>query len=368
MKTLKMICTIVLVIMLLFGVAAGIGRIVTGGWDFGGLIKGGEITQPESPDTSGNVPTTPNNSTTSGNAVVENIEGNGIQILSAKLPRAAYAVSGVSAQADTAYNLTASITPASATDKNCDWTVAWKNANSEWATGKTVTDYVTVTATSDGALTAVVECKQAFGEQVIVSVVSRDNTQKNAKCTVDYLKRITSATSSISVSSANEIAIGKATNFSLNVNYSVGTVSSSNTYTYNLKFTDEFRNAVMSNSTFQTACMVSGDVNKRSYIKTSIPLTVNGGKFTLGNGENLFFAYATNSSAKDAFYTYANNAFYQTISSFSGTFGVIEVEIVSTYGSISETKTVSVNVNKIDVSAVKTAVTGVTLDETAIVF
>ena len=71
-----------------------------------------------------------------------------------------------------------------------DWSVAWLNADSEWATGKTVTDYVTVTPTADGALTAEVACKAAFGEKVVVSVSVRDEATLKAECICDYQARI----------------------------------------------------------------------------------------------------------------------------------------------------------------------------------
>lgn len=71
--------------------------------------------------------------------------------------------------------------------------MSFDDPSSAWATGKTVTDYVTVTPTSDGALTANVECLQDFGEQIIVTVTSRDNAEATASCTVDYAKRIESA-------------------------------------------------------------------------------------------------------------------------------------------------------------------------------
>ena len=74
-------------------------------------------------------------------------------------------------------------------DKTVDWSVAFVNPASEWATGKTVTDYVTVTPTSDGALTATVQCLQPFGEQIKVTVTSRDNPSAKADCTVDFSAR-----------------------------------------------------------------------------------------------------------------------------------------------------------------------------------
>ena len=49
---------------------------------------------------------------------------------------------------------------------------------------------MTVTPTADGALTANVECLQAFGEQVRVTVTSRDNTAVKANATVDYTEKL----------------------------------------------------------------------------------------------------------------------------------------------------------------------------------
>lgn len=128
-----------------------------------------------------------------GGMLVEEGDSNGISLMSAEIPVEDFAANGISPMAETAYTLTATITPDNADDKAVDWSVAFVNPESEWATGKTVTDYVTVTPTSDGALTANVECLQAFGEQISVTVTSRDNESATANCTVDYAKRVTEA-------------------------------------------------------------------------------------------------------------------------------------------------------------------------------
>lgn len=75
--------------------------------------------------------------------------------------------------------------------KALDWSVAWNNASSEWASGKTVTDYVMVTPTSDGAATATVACKQAFGEQIVLTCASRFFPNAKATATIDYMKKVT---------------------------------------------------------------------------------------------------------------------------------------------------------------------------------
>ncbi len=116
--------------------------------------------------------------------------GNGIRLTSAKLPVSAYAANGVSQYADTAYILTATVSPSDATDTALDWSVAFVEPDSDWATGKTVTDYVTVTPTADGASTAAVECKQAFGEQIVVTCKARSNAAVSASCSVDYTQKL----------------------------------------------------------------------------------------------------------------------------------------------------------------------------------
>lgn len=93
---------------------------------------------------------------------------------------------------------TATITPADATNKEVDWAIAFKNPSSEWATGKDISDYVTVTPTSDGALTATVTCKAAFGEQIELTVTSRSNPGAYAVASVDYAKRLQSASVTVS--------------------------------------------------------------------------------------------------------------------------------------------------------------------------
>ena len=90
--------------------------------------------------------------------------------------------------------LTATLLPEETTvSRNVSWSVAWKDPSSTWANGKTVTDYVSLTPTSSGALTADLKCLQAFGEQIIVTVTSDYNPELTATCNVDYVQKVTSA-------------------------------------------------------------------------------------------------------------------------------------------------------------------------------
>lgn len=119
------------------------------------------------------------------------VTGRNMRLSVTKLKTSEYASYGVSPQTESAYTLTATVTPADASNKKLDWTLTFANASSSWSTGKTVTDYVTLTPASDGALTAVVENKAAFGEPIIVKAESRDNRSAYATCTVQYMQRIT---------------------------------------------------------------------------------------------------------------------------------------------------------------------------------
>lgn len=96
---------------------------------------------------------------------------------------------GINQLSENSYTVTATIQPASALQK-ANWSVAWKNNGSSWAMGKTVTDYVTVTPTEEGALTATLNCVKAFSEQVILTVSAVANENKTATCTVDYQQRL----------------------------------------------------------------------------------------------------------------------------------------------------------------------------------
>lgn len=132
----------------------------------------------------------PTEETADGGMLIGESEGVGVSLLSEKIAKADYAANGVSPLAESAYTLTATVEPSNAVNKAVDWSVSFVNPSSSWATGKTVTDYVTVTPTSDGALTATVQNLKAFGEQIKVTVTHRENENATASCMVDFAKRL----------------------------------------------------------------------------------------------------------------------------------------------------------------------------------
>ena len=88
--------------------------------------------------------------------------------------------------------LVATVEPSYATKTAVDWSVSFANPESEWATGKTVTNYVTITPTEEDSLTATLECVAPFGEQIIVKVVSKENAEISDTCPLEYMRRVES--------------------------------------------------------------------------------------------------------------------------------------------------------------------------------
>ena len=107
------------------------------------------------------------------------------------------APSAESPLAEDGVTLQATVKPDTATNKLLDWTVTFVNPASTWATGKAVSDYVSVTPTSNGADTATVTCNEAFGEQIKITVTSRSNPNAKAECVVDFAKRVEGFTGNV---------------------------------------------------------------------------------------------------------------------------------------------------------------------------
>ena len=125
-----------------------------------------------------------------GGGLATVLPGNGIRLMAAKMSP----IDGVpTAVSENTWTLTASVNQ-EADDKSIDWSVRWKDAQASFAQGKTVTDYLTVTPTSDGALTATVKVVKDFGAQIEVVATSSDNPSKSAVCLFDYVKKITGFT------------------------------------------------------------------------------------------------------------------------------------------------------------------------------
>ena len=94
--------------------------------------------------------------------------------------------------------ITATVSPDNSADNTgLDWSMAFKNPSSAWATGKTLSDYMTLTPSGEdaaGSKTVSVKCLKPFGEQIVITATSQDNPEVTASCTADFAQRVESAT------------------------------------------------------------------------------------------------------------------------------------------------------------------------------
>lgn len=128
-----------------------------------------------------------NNGLTDGNGngggpVISDGESSGMVLAATAIPLSAYEEYGVSAQAESASIITATITPEATTNKNVTWSC---NDTS----GK-----VTVTAVESNPLQAVVTVSGAFNKQVTITCTLEANTAIKSSLTVDYVKDFNGAT------------------------------------------------------------------------------------------------------------------------------------------------------------------------------
>lgn len=288
-----------------------------------------------------------------GGAVIEEGEASGMKLMSMKIVPENYAEYGISPMADTAYQLTATITPDNATNKVVDWTIAFVNPASEWATGKTVTDYVTVTPTADGALTANVESIKDFGEQVRVTVTSRDNTAVKANATVDYTQKLQSVKSTFG---STVLSNGMTKSFDLNASGQAAETWTHDYTTSDYTIADEYTTTVKISFADGVSAVESA---------VGVAFTWDGETITSGmpSFDKTFFdkVFVTESGAVSANPTQYN----KLVSALSAGVMLFEVEVSTTgeYGDKTDTYEVKVTSDGLNIR-----VEGIELGDTSIIF
>ena len=91
---------------------------------------------------------------------------------------------------NTGVTITATLNPESAISL-VDWSLSWKNFDS-WTNGKDPADYVSLTPTSNGSLTATVSMLQRFARKILITCSARADDSKYAHCEVGCYNRLTS--------------------------------------------------------------------------------------------------------------------------------------------------------------------------------
>lgn len=97
------------------------------------------------------------------------------------------ATASTSADNSSSKTITATVSPSSATSR-IQFALSWKDPNSTWASGKNISDYLTLTISSSNKGQAVLSCKQAFGEQAIITITCDECSRS---ISVDYEYKLT---------------------------------------------------------------------------------------------------------------------------------------------------------------------------------
>ncbi len=93
----------------------------------------------------------------------------------------------VSSADSNSVEVTATVSPTSSIT-GIDWTLEFANPDSEWASGKSVADYVALSVDSTQKI-ATLTCQQAFGEQIVLTVSADMDSTVYATCNVEYSKK-----------------------------------------------------------------------------------------------------------------------------------------------------------------------------------
>lgn len=90
-------------------------------------------------------------------------------------------------------SITATLSPVTVENKAIHWSVAWQDPKSEWASGKDVSDYLTLGAESSQSGESIqLNCVNDFGEKIIVTAKAEADESIFANCNVDFRKKIES--------------------------------------------------------------------------------------------------------------------------------------------------------------------------------
>ena len=248
-----------------------------------------------------------------------------------------------------------------------------------------MTEYLTVTPTTAGALTATVKVLKDFGAQIEVVATSRDNTEKSAVCLFDYVQKITGLTFNMPNIS------GESTSFTYEFQTTAYTVAADlklelksvpfSVGSCNLKFTSEFVSELLDQlsqsnidgtlylgmSVLSIAC----DSNSLLFVTSTTVVTSDYSSAAYRSGQyqmptdpvlQFLFSFKDNTKNLDKF-TYA---FRQAVNSVEGAHATFDVSFTATYGGkiySSGDKTIDV---KFDGSSFHVPVTDVTLSESHI--
>ena len=164
----------------------------------------------------------------------------------------------------TVQQITATVTPSDALNAIVDWSIAWGETQGSWGSGSQgdISDYLTITPTSDGALTAEVECLAPFGTQAIITANIRGYEEISDTCTVDYVQKYEAATAQFNFTHTDT-----SKNFSWNVSESTNSIA--------FPLVDSF-DELSGYTSSHTVTAVYSDVYTKAVVPSSIEIQFGG--------------------------------------------------------------------------------------------
>lgn len=247
-------------------------------------------------------------------AILGEEESHGLSLMSAKIATSDYEAYDVSELAESAYTITATITPSDTTNQTISWSAAFENPSSTWASGKDVNDYLELKPSSD-TKQLTVSVLSGFSEPIIITGVSNSNPEVKATCQVDYIKSVTGVKIG-TVSNGNNATLkfDSSNTIYFTPTYSEGTLQGDISFSsLTLNVNSTFKNYVSSH--------ISGNSTQYTF-KSSLtaPFTSFGGSalsytFNLGSAAEEFCQAMGNTAG---IYPQFTNAFIQAINNYQG--------------------------------------------------
>lgn len=121
---------------------------------------------------------------------------NGMSLMSTKLMPSEYKTYGVKNSSESAFLLTATITPENAMNQGIVWDYFWLGANSDFSSDNYISNYINMTLQEDNK-TMLIECLAPFADTIVLQVRSQDNPNVTAFCELDYSEKVTNVTVNI---------------------------------------------------------------------------------------------------------------------------------------------------------------------------
>lgn len=186
-----------------------------------------------------NTPLTPSTVVGDGGAVLTAFAGSGgAMFRSTSISKLNYEDYGIAPQSDGAYSINVITNTIGAID-----VFTWESSNPA---------AVSIASISEDTRTATIVCNAPFGETIIITATSTNNSEINASCLVDYAKRIEAANCSFNVSYAENTWDDEGLPIKVDVGTENFNISSTSTSSVSVIHTSGSTTATVSNFSIST--------------------------------------------------------------------------------------------------------------------